>query len=427
MTTFEELGLSKGLLDDIKNAGFIFPTEIQEKTIPLVVAGKDVIAVSATGSGKTLAYGAGIIEKIKRGQGLQALILTPTRELAEQVANNLRIFSKHSLLNIKEVYGGVDIVSQLIDSRYSEIIVGTPGRLLDIVRKGKINFSAIKFIVLDEADKMLNAGFIKDVENLINKCPKVRQILLFSVTISPEVKKIAERYAKQYVEINMENQIDSSKLYQAYYNTERNEKFALLVHLLKLEKGIVMVFCNSRKNVDNVTMGLQQQGLSAIAIHGGLIQEERTRALQSFSVNQSVILVCTDLAARGLDISNISQVYNYDIPLLITEYLHRIGRTARAGKKGVAISFVSSGNHTEFNQILKQNKNIEKLVTPKFNLVFIDFSTKDHRSRKPKPNNQKSKKGYQKLGPYAKHKGRKSHGKHIRKWQKNIYRKRSPN
>lgn len=376
MEKFKELGLSEQVLYAVKNLGFTEPSEIQQKTIPLVVAGKDVIGCSATGSGKTFAFGAGIIDKMTRGEGIRTLVMTPTRELAEQVAMNLRKFSKSKGLNVLEIYGGVGMGPQIRDARYADIIVGTPGRILDHLQRRTINLSRLKYLVLDEADRMLDMGFIRDVESIIKQCPKERQTLLFSATISDEIKHITEKYMINPVKVTVNNQVDPSKLYQVYYDVTSENKFSLLVHLLKLEKnGVVMVFCNTRRNVDKLAEALYRQGIDSMAIHGGLSQNQRSSTLKSFHRRETLILVCTDVAARGLDIKDVSHVYNFDIPTTDTDYIHRIGRTARAGKNGIAISFVSSGDHGEFRQI-SRSLPIEKLSVPKLdNIIPLSFGS----------------------------------------------------
>ncbi|PIN89318.1 ATP-dependent helicase [Candidatus Pacearchaeota archaeon CG10_big_fil_rev_8_21_14_0_10_34_76] len=380
MEKFKQLGLSEGILNAIDKAGFSEPSEIQEKTIPLVISGRDVIGSSATGSGKTLAFGAGIIDKVQRAGGIQALVLTPTRELAEQVAVNLRKFSFHKGLNVREIYGGVSMEPQIRGLRRAEIVVGTPGRILDHLKRRTLNLSKVRYLVLDEADRMLDMGFIRDVESIIRSCPDNRQTMLFSATISQEIKEISDRYMKNPSYVAVNNQVDPSKLYQVYYDVDPDMKFTLLAHLLKMEKeGVVMVFCNTRRNVDRLTKALHDQGIHARAIHGGLSQNKRSSTLQSFHERETLILVCTDVAARGLDIKDISHVYNFDIPVTDTDYIHRIGRTARAGKNGIAISFVSTGDHTEFRQISK-SLNIERINTPKLNkTVSIIFSSNSDR------------------------------------------------
>ena len=325
MEKFKALKLSEGILKAIEELGFKEPSEIQEKAIPLVLEGKDILGSSATGSGKTLAFGAGIIEKVARGRGVQALIMTPTRELAQQVASALRRFSRHYGLNIKEVYGGVSIEPQIRELETADVVVGTPGRLLDHLERRTLDLRKVRFLVLDEADRMLEMGFIEDVESIINRCPKERQTLLFSATISPDIERIAKRYMINPVNVEVESYVDASKLNQRFYDVPNHLKFSLLVHLLRNEKaGLIMVFCNTRQNTDLIARNLQRHEIDALAIHGGLTQNRRNDIMKSFNSGKALILVCTDVAARGLDIKGISHVYNYDSPKTSTEYIHRI-------------------------------------------------------------------------------------------------------
>lgn len=353
MESFRKLGLGHEMLKLLQEAGFTDPSDIQEKAIPLVLSGRDVLGSSATGSGKTLAFGAGIIESIKSGEGIKALILTPTRELAEQISKTLYKFSRHNHLEIVEIYGGVSIEPQKRALRHADIVVGTPGRILDHLRQATLNLKNLKYLVLDEADRMLDMGFIDDVVTIIEQCPKERQTLLFSATVSPDIQRIAKHYMRDPVLVESESYVDPSKLRQVYYDSPNNLKFSLLVHLLKDEKsGLVMVFCNTRRNADYVVHNLQRNGLDAIAIHGGLAQNKRSRVLEEFHSAKALILVCTDVAARGLDIKNVSHVYNFDVPKTSTEYIHRIGRTARAGKEGIAITIVTQRDYESFQKVM---------------------------------------------------------------------------
>ncbi len=354
MNEFANLGLSAGLVKVLEEAGITTPTDVQAKGIPLVLAGKDVLGSSATGSGKTIAFGAGIIEKVNPGQGVQALILTPTRELAEQIGKNMAKYSKHVGLRVIEVYGGVSIEPQKHALRSADIVVGTPGRILDHLRNASIDLRKLKFLVLDEADRMLDMGFIDDVVTIIDQCPKERQTLLFSATVSSDISRIAKHYMREPVLIESESQVDPSKLHQIFYDVPSNMKFSLLVHLLKNEKkGLVMVFTNTRRNADYVVHNLQRNGIDAIAIHGGLAQNKRSRIMEEFHSSKALILVCTDVAARGLDIKNVSHIYNFDVPKTSTDYIHRIGRTARAGKDGIAITIVSQRDYDNFRNVLR--------------------------------------------------------------------------
>ncbi len=354
MEGFKELGLHEDILKAIAELKFTEPTEIQRKAIPLTLAGKDIIAGSATGSGKTLAFGASIIQNMTKEPGVEALILTPTRELAEQVGKTIGFFAKHKRIPVALVYGGVNIYPQIQDLRRAKIVVGTPGRILDHLERRTLDLSKVKTLVLDEADRMLDMGFIEDVERIISLAPKERQTLLFSATISPDIVYLTKNYMNHPVEITTEVYVDASKLVQIYYDVPRNHKFSLLVHLLKNEKaGLVMVFCNTRRNTDIVASHLEEQGIDVLAIHGGLTQNRRSSIINKFHASKVLVLVCTDVAARGLDIPNVSHVYNYDIPPNSKEYIHRIGRTARAGTEGKAINLVTDRDYDNFRSILR--------------------------------------------------------------------------
>jgi len=383
MESFRKLGLSEQLLKLLEKAGFSEPSEIQEKVIPLVLRGKDVIGGSATGSGKTLAFGAGIIEKTEPNRGLQVLILTPTRELAEQVGNVFARFSEYRKLKVAIVYGGVNINHQIRDLRDSEIVVGTPGRIIDHMERGTINFSELKVLVLDEADRMLDMGFIHDVEKIIKNCPRERQTLLFSATISADIEHITARHMRNPVTISVESYVDPSKLEQIYYDVPKNLKFSLLVHLLKRESHkLVMVFCNTRHNTDFIGRNLGNLGIDVLAIHGGLTQQKRNKIMEKFSDNRVHVLVCTDIAARGLDIKGISHIYNYDIPKTSKDYIHRIGRTARAGKEGIAINILSDRDYDNFWNVLKDSSlSIERAKLPEIETVRMIMPNRDFQRR----------------------------------------------
>ena len=351
MDKFKHLGISESLLRAIKDSNFTEPTEIQEKVIPLALAGNDVIGESATGSGKTLAFGIPIIEKVKVAGGLQALILTPTRELAEQVSKSIKVFSKYNPIKVITIYGGVAIGPQIDGLERAEVVVGTPGRILDHISRKTINLSKIKILVLDEADRMFDMGFIHDVTDIVNLCPKNRQSLLFSATISEEIAKISRRYMQDPKEVSAEKEVDPSKLEQVFYDVPSNQKFSLLVHLLKEESSkLVMIFCNTKRNADLISNNLRKQGFEAMALHGDLNQAKRSRVLEQFHRSTKFILVCTDVAARGLDIKGVSHVYNYEFPKTEEEYTHRIGRTARAGKDGKAITIIAERDYENFRK-----------------------------------------------------------------------------
>ncbi len=380
MNKFEELKLSENLMKVIRELGFTEPSEIQEKSIPLVLAGKDVLGESATGSGKTLAFGAAIIENLKHGLGVQSLVLTPTRELAEQVSTSLKKFSRHHKLSITEVYGGVSIIPQIDRIRHADVVVGTPGRILDHLQRRSLNLSKVSILVLDEADRMLEMGFIDDVDKIISQVPKKRQTLLFSATISGDIDHLSKKYMSHPIKVSAVNYVDPSKLQQVFYDVDPYLKFSLLVHLMKNEKShLAMIFCNTRNTADMIERNLKIQGIDAMAIHGGHAQNKRSSILKDFQDNRLHVLVCTDVAARGLDIKNVSHVYNYDIPKTSTEYIHRIGRTARAGSEGMAVNIVSAKDYDNFNRVL-EDKSLKIRQEKLPYLQKIDFNTSRGRS-----------------------------------------------
>ena len=382
MEKFRDLGLCEHVLEVISNKKFEKPSEIQEKTIPLILEGKDVIAGSATGSGKTLAFGAGMIKNVVQGKGVQGLILTPTRELCEQVSLAIEEFSYYKKLEVTSVYGGVSMENQVKKLAYADIVVATPGRLLDHMQHNSIDLSKVDFLVLDEADRMWDMGFKEDVGKIVSACPRDRQTLLFSATISGDLADFAGKYMKAPVEISVENYVDASKLKQVYYDVRDNEKFSLLVHLLKHESShLVMIFCNTRRNVDVVAKNLKLQGIDAQSIHGGLTQARRNQVLKKFDNSTVNVLVCTDVAARGLDIQGVSHVYNYDLPKDAKDYVHRIGRTARAGAEGIAINVLASRDYDNFSNVQRRNEGlvINREDTPRFEKVFVKIEPRPER------------------------------------------------
>ncbi len=366
MNLFENLGLSNNLLTAIDKLGLTTPTQIQGRSIPHIIGRKDVIGESATGSGKTLAFGCGIIEHVTPKAGLQALILTPTRELAEQVKDAIKKLSNQ--LRIMAIYGGVSINPQIDDLPRADVVVATPGRLLDHLQRRTINLSKIKVLVLDEADRMLDMGFIDDVERIIRECPAKRQTLFFSATISSRIKELANKYMAQPISVSAEKMVDPNKLKQVYYNVLKNMKFSLLVHLLQQENsGLVMVFCNTRRTTEFVEKNLKSNKIDAIAIHGGLSQNKRTRTIDLFNNAKVGVLVCTDVAARGLHIENVSHIYNYEVPKDPKDYVHRIGRTARAGEERKVINLLCEYDHDNFSRLLREYRTFSIKIVQKPN------------------------------------------------------------
>lgn len=365
MNLFKNLGLGRDLFKIIEQLKFTKPTEIQEKTIPHIIRGKDVIGESATGSGKTLAFGCGIVENSLPGRGIQAIVLTPTRELAEQVKNSLKQLSRQ--LRITAVYGGVSINPQIESLRKTDVVVATPGRMLDHLQRRTVDLSKVKILVLDEADRMLDMGFIDDVEKIIKNCRSRKQTLFFSATISHEIRRLSNKYMNNSIKVSAIQHVDPSKLKQVYYDISRNKKLSLLIQLLKHESvEQAMVFCNTRKTTDFVVKNLKLNNVKSVAIHGGLTQNKRMRMMKLFDDRKVAVLVCTDVAARGLHIEDVSHVYNYGIPSDAKDYVHRIGRTARAGSDGEAINLISDVDYDNFSKVLNAYRkfNVDKVETP---------------------------------------------------------------
>jgi len=408
-----ELKLKEPILKAVGDLGFVDVMPIQEKCIPEIMAGKDLFGHSSTGSGKTAAFGLPILEKIHPGHGLQVLVLTPTRELCVQVSEALQSFGKYIHIRVTSVYGGVGINPQIDAIPHSDIIVGTPGRILDHLRRGTLSFEKVKFLVLDEADKMFEMGFIDDVEEIIRHVPKERQTLLFSATLPAAVFNLVKKHMKSPISIKSEVYVDKSLLKQGFYVIDGREKFSLLVHLLKKNTaGLSMIFCATRHEVDILNRNLRMQGIHGMAIHGGLSQNKRSFALDSLKKEKINVLVCTDVAARGLDIRSVTYIYNYDVPKTSDEYVHRIGRTARAGDKGEAITLLCDRDYDNFNRVLTDRSlDIKKEEPIEFPQVRFD-SGRDRFRQRPGfhrgPRSQSGSSGYRGRSPHSSSGGRRS-------------------
>jgi len=369
---FEKLNINTKLKNKVIEFGFKDLTTIQEKGIPEILKGKDVVGQAETGSGKTLAFCLPILDTIDPDKGLQVLVLTPTRELCIQVTDVFQDFGNNLGIKATSVYGGVNIEPQIKNISDSHIVVATPGRLLDHINRKTIDFKKIRFLVLDETDKMLEMGFIEDVEKIIYNLPRDRQTLMFSATISEDVYKIARKHLKNPLIFRTRPFVDTDKLNQKYYDIyNQNDKFSLLLHLLKNStSGLAIVFCATRKETDILAKNLRRQGVNASEIHGGMNQNKRLKSLDSLKRQKTDVLVATDVAARGLDIKNVSHVYNYDVPKTPKEYIHRIGRTARAGKNGDAVTLLTSRDHDNFRRVQSDEKlRIEQADFPPFKKV----------------------------------------------------------
>jgi superfamily II DNA/RNA helicase len=352
---FEDLKINKEIVKGLSEMGLKEPTEIQVKAIPLIKGTKDVISISKTGSGKTATFGIPILEEIQHGQGVQYLIIAPVRELAVQISNELKKFGKYVKFSVATVYGGVAINPQIEAIARADIIVSTPGRLLDHLENYDLKLNGIKCVVLDEADKMVEMGFIEDIRRILNETPNQRQVLLFGATISNEIDDLKRDYMNNPVIAQAKSHVGEEYLEQYYYDVKQFEKFSLLVHLLKKEKkDLVIVFCSARSTVEMVTRNLRDHGIKADMIHGKLTQNRRLKAIENFHKGRPNILVASAVAARGIDVKDVSHIFNYDLSPDAQEYVHRVGRTARAGKTGKAITLLSERDHDVFREILNR-------------------------------------------------------------------------
>ncbi|MGA1865029.1 MAG: DEAD/DEAH box helicase [bacterium] len=346
-------------------------TPVQRKIIPAIFEGQDVIAQSETGSGKTLSYAIPIIERTNFRDGLKAVVIVPTRELTLQIAAEFVKFSHGNRLKITPVYGGVSINDQIRKLQRVNIIVATPGRLLDLLNQGILCMDKINYLVIDEADRMLDMGFIKDIEKIIFYAPRQRQTLLFSATISKEVVHMSQKYLRSPKRVQLASKVKPKFLSQTYYQTSSDQKLQLLIHLLKQEGHLALVFCNRKHKTETIARQLKYKGIQARYLNGGMTQKQREIVSSDFRRKAFNVLVATDVAARGLHIEDITHVYNYDIPRDIESYTHRVGRTARAGNRGKAISLVDNGQDKHFfKQILVAYRDIIKMKNTKCKKQF---------------------------------------------------------
>jgi ATP-dependent RNA helicase RhlE len=367
VATFDQFGLAADILKAVVEQGYTTPTPIQAEAIPVVLAGRDVMGAAQTGTGKTASFSLPIIQRLlpqastsasPARHPVRALILTPTRELADQVAANVHAYAKHTPIRSAVVFGGVDMNPQSAELRRGvEILIATPGRLLDHVQQKTVNLGQVQMLVLDEADRMLDMGFLPDLQRILNLLPKERQTLLFSATFSPEIKKLAATYLRnpQTIEVARSNST-ATNVTQIVYEVAEGDKQGAVVQLIR-ERGLkqVIVFCNSKIGAGRLARQLERDGVVASAIHGDKSQNERMQALDAFKRGEIEALVATDVAARGLDIVELPAVINFDLPFNAEDYVHRIGRTGRAGASGDALSLCSPNER-------KQLADIEKLI-----------------------------------------------------------------
>lgn len=353
MEKFKELGLSDETLAAISKKGFEEPTEIQTLTIPLLLNNtSDIIAQAQTGTGKTAAFGLPLIERLDPYEkNVQAIILAPTRELVIQVCEEINSLKGKSEISIAPIYGGQSIELQLRKlKRGVTIVVGTPGRLLDHIKRKTLQLGSVKYFILDEADEMLNMGFVDDIEKIFEKTPAEKRVLLFSATMPNMIKKLAERYMGKYSHIKTKTDLTTNLTDQIYFEVSLRDKFESLCRIIDIEtKFYGLVFCRTKNDVDDIAAQLFDRGYSAEGLHGDIAQSQREKILNKFKKGNISILVATDVAARGIDVNNLSHVINYSIPQNPEAYVHRIGRTGRAGNQGTAITFITP---SEFKKLV---------------------------------------------------------------------------
>lgn len=357
-TSFEEMDLSKEVLRAIKDMGFTTPSTVQAKTIPLMMSGADVNAIAPTGTGKTCAFGIPMLEYVQLNEPeVQEVVLAPTRELALQIGDELAKLAKYIKgCRIAVLYGGQPIPKQLAAlKRKPQILVATPGRLLDHMNRGNVHLNAVHTMVLDEADEMLNMGFVKDVTRIIEATPDERQMVLFSATTNQDVLTIAWKYQHDPIEVTVEaTKQDRPQIAQYVISTEQNKKIDHLLYLLDADVyQRVMIFCNTKFMTDRLTERLKKEGYQAECIHGDVKQSQRNVVMNDFRRGKFPILIATDVAARGIDVDDVEAVINFDLPAENEYYLHRIGRTGRAHKHGVSFSLVTFQESVRMDEILK--------------------------------------------------------------------------
>jgi len=370
-TTFIDFGLSKKVISAVSEMGFEEPTPIQKQAIPLIMHGNDLIGQAQTGTGKTAAFGIPIVEQLKpHTSDIQALILTPTRELAIQVAEEIGKIGSSKKVKVLPIYGGQPIDRQIRSLRMGvQVVIGTPGRILDHIRRKTLNLENVKMVVLDEADEMLDMGFIEDIELILDKTPTKRQTLFFSATMPMPIQRLAEKYLNQpqLVSISKEN-LTVPLIQQNYYEVTNCTKVDALCRILDFENyECVIVFCRTKRGVDELVASLQMRGYFAESLHGDMSQAQRDKTMRSFRMGETELLVATDVAARGLDIEKVSHVINYDIPQDPESYVHRIGRTGRAGREGKALTLILPKEYRQLRVIERLIKvRIDRMPLPSF-------------------------------------------------------------
>ncbi|MHA8262514.1 DEAD/DEAH box helicase [Lactobacillaceae bacterium Melli_B3] len=357
---FRDLGLSPDLLKAVEKAGFTEATPIQADTIPLILEGHDVLGQAQTGTGKTAAFSLPILDKIDLDDpNVQALVVSPTRELAIQTQREMNRFGRVEGAKVQAVYGGADIRQQIRNlKKHPQVVVGTPGRILDHINRRTLKLSNVKFLVLDEADDMLDMGFLDDIESIIKALPTERQTLLFSATMPDKIKRVGVQFMNHPKQIKIKaKELTTDLVDQFYVRSKEAEKFDLMTRFFDVQAPkVTIVFCRTKRRVDEVSRGLIACGYPAAGLHGDLTQKRRSQIMREFRDGKISILVATDVAARGIDVSGVTHVYNYDIPQDPESYVHRIGRTGRAGNHGVSLTFVEPNERDYLREVEKLTK-----------------------------------------------------------------------
>ena len=384
--TFNTLGLTDSLLQAVQTTGYTTPTPIQERAIPEILSGKDVMAAAQTGTGKTAGFTLPLLQLLggrqqNNDRQIRALVLTPTRELAAQIQDSIETYGINERLRHGVVFGGVNINPQKQKLRRGlDILVATPGRLLDLYQQHSVKFDEVEVLILDEADRMLDMGFIRDIRRILALLPKRRQNLMFSATFSDEIRKLAKTICHNPIEIDVAPRNSTVKLIsQKMYKIDKPRKADLLSSLLRSNADQTLVFSRTKHGANNLVKRLIRDNISAAAIHGNKSQAQRTKALDAFKQNKVQVLVATDIAARGIDINQLATVINFDLPHVPEDYVHRIGRTGRAGLSGVAISLVT-------NEDKKQLRDIERLIKnpiPVADIAEFDLPARPQVSEEP--------------------------------------------
>ncbi len=367
--SFKQLQVSRPIVQKLEAEGITEPTEVQEKSIPLIFEGKDVLVESETGSGKTFGFSIPVVEEVE-GNDTQAIILSPTRELAKQISEEIDKIAGEDTETVT-IYGGVSYKPQIQGAKKSNIIVGTPGRVLDLLKQDKIDLSNLEYFVLDEADRMMDMGFQDELEGILRFCPDNRQNLLFGATIPRDLKKLCEKYSIDPEIIRIKRKKHTRNLDEKYLDIDGNKKLSALYTLLEdRDRDLSIVFCRTKNTTRWVAKKLRKNGINAQELNGDMSQHKREQMMEKFENGDVNVIVATDVAARGLHVDNVTHVFNYDVPDTPDTYTHRIGRAGRQGKEGEAVTLLENKQHSQFRQIKRKHKGkISRMDKPKMRKI----------------------------------------------------------